>query len=128
MGMIAKSMKTIGGMMKGKTEYDAAIVRQEAAMIARYGGETLTNLFPKGSTDHPSEATAAIWTDWERFEAIAMDLSRYATVLSDGADNERGSAGGSGDANLATMSPDDLFKNIGGTCSSCHQDFRQKKE
>ena len=139
MGVIAKSMKAIGGMMKGETAYNAAVVEAEVAKIASHGGETLTKLFPEGSTKHPSEALPAIWTDWERFEAIAMDLSRYATALSDGAGNERGStggglssggltAGGSGDADLASMSPDDLFMKVAGTCSACHQDFRQKKE
>ena len=145
MGMIAKSMKTIGGMMKGEVAYDASVVQAEATKIASHSGETLTKLFPEGSTKHPSEALPAIWTDWERFEAIAMDLSRYATALSDGAGNERGLAGGglssgglsssggltangSGDADLASMSPDDLFMKVAGTCSACHQDFRQKKE
>ncbi len=103
-------------------------------MIASHGGETLTKLFPEGSIKHPSEAIPAIWTDWERFGAIAMDLSRYATALSDGAGNERGAASGgyasssSGDADLATMSPDNLFMKVAGTCKACHQDFRQKKE
>lgn len=139
MGMIAKSMKAIGGMMKGQTPYDADVVRSEAAMIASHGGETLTKLFPEGSIKHPSEAIPTIWTDWERFEAIAMDLSRYATALSDGAGNDRGGSGGglssggltssgSGDADLASMLPDDLFMKVAGTCSACHQDFRQKKE
>ncbi|MEM7523177.1 MAG: cytochrome c [Pseudomonadota bacterium] len=139
MGMIAKSMKTIGGMMKGEAAYDAVVVRAEAAMIASHGGETLTKLFPEGSIKHPSEAIPTIWTEWERFEAIAMDLSRYATALSDGAGYQRGAAGGglssggltssgSGDADLASMSPDDLFMKVAGTCSACHQDFRQKKE
>ncbi len=139
MSVIAKSMKAIGGMMKGETAYDAAVVEVEAAKIASHGGETLTKLFPEGSTKHPSEALPAIWTDWEQFETIAMDLSRYATALSDGASNERGStggglssggltAGGSEDADFASMSPDDLFMKVAGTCSACHQDFRQKKE
>lgn len=139
MGMIAKSMKSIGGMMKGATVYDASVVQSEASMIASHGGETLTKLFPEGSTKHPSEALPAIWTDWERFEAIAMDLSRYATALSAGAGNERGATGGSlssngltssgsEDADLASMSPDDLFMKVAGTCLACHEDFRQKKE
>lgn len=139
MGMIAKSMKTIGEMMKGKTAYDASVVQAEASMIASHGGETLTKLFPEGSTKHPSEAVPEIWTDWERFEAIAMDLSRYATALSDGAGNDREATGGglssggltssgSGDTDLASMSPDDLFLKVAGTCSACHKDFRQKKE
>ncbi len=144
MGMIAKSMKTIGQMMKGQTDYDAAIVKSEAAMIAAHGGETLIKLFPEGSTKKPSEALPAIWTDWDRFSAIANNLSLYASALSDGAGNERVASGGglssgglssggltsggSDEPDLASMSPDDLFAKVAGTCSGCHQDFRQKKE
>ena len=128
MGMIAKSMKAIGGMMKGQTAYDAAVVEAEAARIASHGGETLTKLFPEGSIKHPSEAIPAIWTDWERFEAIANDLTRYATALSDGAGNERGEAGGASDTDLSSMSPDALFMKVAGTCKACHKDFRLKKK
>ncbi|MDG1373115.1 MAG: cytochrome c [Paracoccaceae bacterium] len=130
MGMIAKSMKTIGEMIKGKTQYDPAIVEVEAAKIARHGGETLTKLFPEGSIKKPSEATPAIWTDWDRFSSIASDLSLYAAALSEGAGNDRANgaaslAGQSGDP--GSLSPDELFGAVAKTCSACHEDFRQKK-
>lgn len=126
MKAVAASMKTIGGMIKGATAYDAESVSAEAAKIAGHGGEALTRLFPEGSTMHPSEARAEIWTDWDRFSAIADDLAIYADALSKGAGNDRGvSAGG---ADLAAMSPDELFMKVAGTCSACHEDFRLKKE
>ena len=126
MKAVAASMKAIGGMIKGAVPYDAATVEIEAAKIAKHGGEALTRLFPEGTTKHPSEARAEIWTDWDRFSTIADDLARYAAALSKGAGNDRSvSAGG---ADLAAMSPYDLFMKVAGTCSACHEDFRQKKE
>lgn len=129
MGMIGKSMKAIGGMVKGQEDYDAATVRSEAGMIASHGGETLTKLFPEGSTKHPSEARPAIWSDWKRFQQLADDLTLYANALAAGAENDRGnqSASTGSPSDLTTMSPDDLFAKVAGTCLACHKDFRVKK-
>lgn len=128
MKAVAASMKVIGGMIKGAAPYDAATVKAEAAKIASHGGEALTRLFPEGSIKHPSEARPEIWSDWDRFSAISDDLARYAAALSDGAGNQRGGEPSGGDEDLAVMSPDGLFMKVAGTCSACHEDFRQKKD
>lgn len=136
MGMIAKAMKTIGPMIKGAVAYDAAIVAEQGGVIAAHGGKTLTDLFPEGSIKGPSEALPAIWEDWEKFEALADDLSFWGGALAGAAENPRGEAAGFGAisderpdaAALAAMSPDEAFMRLARTCGGCHEDFRLKKE
>ena len=115
MSAIGDQMKVIGQMLKGgsveETKLSAA-----AGTIADHGGEALTKLFPDGSLDKPTEATAAIWTDWPKFEALAGDLQASALTLKDLADD------GAGNKELSTA-----FGTLAGTCKECHADFREKK-
>lgn len=90
MDSIGKAMKSVTEMFQGTTDYDADEVRDAASLIANHGGEAMTRLFPEGSIQAPSEALPAIWQDWERFSALAKDLSVYAKALAEAADNPRG--------------------------------------
>lgn len=134
MKAVAASMKTIGQMMKGETEYSAETVAEEARKIAAHGGETLTKVFPEGSLDHPSESLPTIWENWDRFEALAADLTFYAEGLAAAAGNERGAMGMPDGSErptaeeLAALSPEAAFASLGRSCSACHEDFRQKKD
>mgnify|MGYP001825837334 CR=1 FL=1 len=143
MKTVGDAMKSLTEMMRGKRDYDADRVRAAAREIADHGGEALTRLFPTDSLDGPTEALPAIWTDWERFSALADQVTGYATALHAAAGNERVRAGGGmmmgGGAAmmggtrmmsaevLATMPPDAAFQHLADTCSSCHQDFRKEK-
>ncbi len=114
MGMMADSMKTIGGMLRGKTAYDAAALREAARKIETHGGDVLTRQFPEGSIMGPSEARPEIWSDWARFGELARDLSVRAAAVAEVADDK------------AAVAP--RFGMLGKTCSSCHEAFRLKKD
>lgn len=88
------AMKSLTAMMRGKQSYDADRVRAAASKIADHGGESLTRLFPENSLDAPTIATPAIWTDWERFSALANQLADYGTALKAAAGNPRPAGGG----------------------------------
>jgi len=119
MGGIAKAMKAMGAMFKGEATYDAEHVRILSSEIAASGGTELSVLFPEHSVQPPSEARHEIWTDWEKFAGIADEMQAAAVALANGAANPTdGSAG---------PKPADLFRDLAGTCKSCHQDFRIKK-
>ena len=118
MGSIAKSMKAMGAMFKGTAPYDAKTVAELSRDSAALGGERLLATFPEGSLQHPSDARPLIWSDWDRFAALAGRMKIAAAALAEGAGNER-------DATAAT-SPDALFQELAGTCKACHQDFRMK--
>lgn len=94
---MGKAMKSVAPMMRGEADYDPDTVRQAAQAIARNAGDALTAHFPEGSIHGPSEALPAIWQDWDRFEALAMQLEVTAQGLEGAADNGLGGMGtGSG--------------------------------
>lgn len=111
---IAAQMKALKPMVDGKVAYDAAGVAAAAAAIADHAAKIAPS-FPKGSTDHPSEASPRIWTDWNGFEASAEALRTSAAALK--ADAGKGAQ--------AAMGP---FTEMAKTCKGCHEDYRVKKQ
>lgn len=93
MESLGDAMKELTAIMRGQQDYSADSVRTLAGTIESHGGKALTELFPDGSLDHPSEAMPAIWTDWDRFSALAARLSDYAAALAAAADNKRPAGG-----------------------------------
>ncbi|MEM9633963.1 MAG: cytochrome c [Pseudomonadota bacterium] len=116
MSAIGKSVKSIGEMLKGKAPYDLVTIETASEAIAEHGGTALTNLFPEGSLQTPTEASPAIWTDWTKFSEMAGRLQSSAldlkTLAGQGAD-KKAVAG--------------AFGKIAATCKSCHEAFRIKK-
>jgi len=115
MSDIGKDMKKIAAMVKGESEFDAKTIGASAKKIAEHAGE-ITELFPKGTTHKPSEALPAIWDQWERFSSLAKDLETEASSLSKVTEG--------GDKRAIMMQ----FAKTGKVCSTCHTDFRLKKD
>ena len=149
MAAMQKAVKAVTPIMRGQVEYDANAVRSFAAAVEMHSGEAMTKLFPEGTGGKPSEAKDAVWTEWEGFESLAMDLDVLSKALSEAAGNGlaveasanagasmMGSQSAMGsmmgqsgvdmlDADmLATMPADALFTRISQTCSACHTKYR----
>ena len=105
------SVKT---MVTGKAEFDAAKVKENAAVIAGKAGQPLTALFPEGTNEAPSEALDNIWTDWESFEGKANLLKERAEAL------------GEAEGPEAAMAAFGAMAKEG--CGGCHKTFRVQKE
>ena len=117
MKSVKGAMKILAPIMKGDVAYDAGVVRIQAEILAAKGGSNMTDMFPKGSTQHPSEALPAIWKDWDEFVEIANRLETSAIALATNAANPRdGSA----------TDPWKAFDTVVGTCRACHDDFRKE--
>ncbi|MBD8876224.1 c-type cytochrome [Roseibium polysiphoniae] len=123
MAEMAKAMKTVGGMIRGKTPYDAAALARASRMLGGHGGSALTDLFPEGSVDAPSEAKPEIWQDWADFQALADQLEARAALLDEVSGNGLGPS-----AEAGVPSVRELFGMVGKTCSSCHEKYRLKKD
>ena len=153
-GMVAmsKATKAITPMMRGNVEYNAEAIRDYARTIEEHAGEAMTKLFPEGSGGMPSEAKDDVWTDWEQFEVLAMQLENLGKGLAQAAENglaesvsEEGAStnmmgtssvmgtGGMMGQNmngmldiemLAQMPADAVFAKVGQACSACHTKFR----
>lgn len=109
---IAVEMKALAGMLKAPETLDHRRVVKVAETVALHA-EAIPGLFPEGSIQLPSEASDAIWTDWDRFVSLSVDLQTAALEL--GAAAETG-------AEPTELKPD--FNAIAETCKACHTDFR----
>ena len=107
-------MKDWAAMRKGRTEFQSSAVQAQAASLKEHAAE-MASLFPAGSNKGVSEALPAIWKNWEVFAGVATKLEMLAVKL-----------GGPAGAQKASSIP--LMIEIGGTCSSCHKDFRKKSK
>jgi cytochrome c556 len=115
MSDIGKAMKTIAQMIRGQSTFDSATA-QKAAKDIGHNAAQIPELFPEGSIEGPSEATPAIWENWEEFAAMAARMETAANDL----------------AAAAQTAPDGVaiaaqFGKVGKTCNSCHGKFRVKK-
>ena len=104
----AEATKILGQMAKGATDFDPDLANEAARRISD-AMALVPALFEVKANDPTSEAQPAIWTDWDRFVDLAETSSRVA-----------------GTVEITTQ--DDLrtaLKKIGGTCSACHNEFRE---
>lgn len=115
MGEVAKSMKIIGKMIKGEVTYDAASAKAAALEIFGHMSH-MTEMFPEGSTEKPSEALPVIWENWDEFVALSDKLKTDAKQLAEVAESAS-----SADAIKAQ------FGLVGKSCGTCHEKFRLKK-
>jgi len=115
MSDIGRQMKAIGKMMNGDAAFDPAVLQRAARAIESHA-QNIPTLFPEGSDQKPTEALPIVWTDWEKFRAIAQALAVSADRLAI-------SAPGAGSA--ADIRAD--FSALGTNCQSCHQTFRKPK-
>lgn len=113
---IGRNVKIVAQMLKGETPYDLQAVAGAGREISAHAGNAMTRLFPEGSLERPTEATAEIWADWAAFSRLAEQLKTSAVSLEQAA--ERGAAR---EAVAAA------FGQVAGTCKTCHESFRIKK-
>lgn len=132
------SMKHLSTAMKSLLEQTQAAtpnpstIQSIAIQLQEHAGQTITDHFPKGSLDHPTEALPSIWENWSRFETLAQQLDLHAKGLALAAANPlTGNTVEPRDDrtldDLAQMGPDEIFTLLGKNCTACHQEFRLKK-
>jgi cytochrome c556 len=111
MQQVAKHWKSIRERIDAKRDLES--IKADAEAIAAHAPH-IAHLFPKGSTQKPSEARAAIWQNWPDFE-------RKATALE--VESKK----------LISASPDDFtalnaqVRAVSQTCRACHETYRAKR-
>ncbi len=115
MKTMKEQMKLLGDMAKGKAPFDQQKIASGAGKIAELA-TTLTHRFPEGSMDMPTEALPAIWQKWDQFEDLANRLDLEATKL--------GALASQDSPKPARLQ----IVKLGRVCTSCHKDFRKKKD
>ena len=110
-------MGPMGGMVKGKIPFDAAVFRNRAEALAKAASLDLTEGFPGNSfsdSESDSDAKPEIRENWEDFMSKAKALKEASAKLASVA------AGG----DMAAMKKQ--FGTTGKTCKGCHDDYREK--
>jgi cytochrome c556 len=114
MGMMeamARSVKSIRERIRDKRDLPA--IKADAKALLEHSRH-LSHLFPAGSTQPPTDASAAIWKNWADFEARAKAMEAAS-------------------ANLANADVVDaaklgvLVRAVSQSCSGCHELYRVKR-
>lgn len=88
MMMLSEQVKILAPIADDLEPGDLDTVREAAAMIEMHAGPAMTDLFPEGSTEAPSEAKLAIWERWEEFDGYSKRLGKLGKELAASADAE----------------------------------------
>lgn len=103
----------VAGMAAGKVPFDAKVAADSAA-VAEFVGHLPWAGFGPGTDKGDTKAKPEIWTDKAKFDDYAKKMEVELTKLS---------------AAAKTGSLDNIkvaANAVGGTCKSCHDDFRAK--
>ena len=93
----------------GSEDYESIV---NLADEIRDWAEKMPDYFPEGSNEKPSEASPAIWTDFDGFKNAAMKNETAAKQLIAAAKAEDQKAVVDG------------FKAVAASCKSCHQSYK----
>jgi cytochrome c556 len=111
MESMAKHMKAIADLLAERR--DLAPIKGEAEAITKLATH-VSHLFPKGSTQHPTQARSTIWQNWTDFERRARTLETETQKL-------------------VGISPNDVAaleaqrRAVVRVCSGCHEKYRVKR-
>ena len=108
---MALSMKTVGEMLNGRKTFDPDVVQESVAALHKNCHQSREQ-FASGTSDHASRASAAVWEKPAEFQA---EMERFDSAVKALV------------AASETRTLDELrvpFKNLGQSCSGCHERFR----
>jgi cytochrome c556 len=111
MQQVAKHWKSIRERSDAKRDLES--IKADAEAIAAHAPH-IAHLFPKGSTQKPSEARAAIWQNWPDFERKAAALETESKKLANADPNDFDAL--SAEARAVTQA-----------CVACHEKYRSKR-
>ena len=109
-------MAPLGGMLKNKVPFDAAVATKSATHIAQLGG-IIPDVFQfdtRKNTAVKTKAQDGIWTNQADFASKADDLVKAANAL--------GEAAKSGDKGTTLKAA----AAVGKACGACHDNYRNK--
>lgn len=87
MTALRDTMAQLAPMMQGTVAYNAITVSEGGRVMASHAGNAMLSLFPEGSIQGTTFAKPEIWSEWQRFAALAQELETYAEALAVAAPN-----------------------------------------
>ena len=114
MAIMGINMGVLGGMARGRMDYDADKAQSAANSILGISMVDFPSFFPEGSDEmglDGTRAAMAIWENMDGFTAEWIKVQMAAPALAE-------AAGQGKDAMSAALG------GVGGTCRSCHMSYR----
>ncbi|TBX27884.1 c-type cytochrome [Nioella sediminis] len=119
MQILAFNIGVLGGMARGNIDYDAEAAQTAANNLAAMAGVDGRPTWPAGSDNAAlGDATRALPAIWEDMGGFGEEWMAYGAAASGMAD----AAGNGLEALQAAIGP------LGGSCGSCHRNFRQSDD
>lgn len=110
---VGKAMGGLVNIAKGKTEYNADVVKASLTTMVDTM-KTFPDHFPAGSeTGHKTEASPKIWENMDDFKAKAAKLGDDASALLAALPADKDAVGAA-------------VKTLGANCGACHEAYRLK--
>ncbi|REC58638.1 cytochrome c [Rhodosalinus sediminis] len=115
--LLGSDMAALAAMAKGEVEYDAAVAETRARNMQILTTYDRAGLYVPGTStaDLPGE-TRALPAIWEDMAGVQEDGKAFVAAV-----EELQAAAGEGRAALGAA-----VQKVGGTCKSCHDDYRAK--
>jgi cytochrome c556 len=117
MWVMALNLGALGDMAKGKTAYDADAAQRAADSLAGVAMIDQSSLWPEGSDDMSIDGTRAMAAMWDDGSKAGAMWGAYVEA----ANNMKAVAGQGADK----LGP--ALGAIGGSCKSCHTEYRAPK-
>ncbi|MCG8312723.1 MAG: cytochrome c [Pseudomonadales bacterium] len=114
MELIGQNFGPMAGMMRGKIPWDTAAFAGYASDLEKLAGLNIMRGYIDGSHVGKTKAKPEIWKNKADFTSKMEDLAAASAKLS--------LAAKSGDKKSIAAA----FKEAGGTCKSCHDDYKSK--
>lgn len=112
MQLYSYNLGILGGMAQGKMDYDAELAQMAADNFLALANMSQSTYWPEGTAEG-TKALPAIWENMDDFMSKADNLAVEAATMA-------GAAG----TDLASLQG--AMQGLGGTCSACHREYRQR--
>lgn len=115
--LVGANMKPMGGMMKGKIDWDGKRFASMAADMNALASLDHLRGYPEDSDEGKTKAKPEIWLNMDDFKSKLADFTKAA------ADLDKAAAAGGDKGSVKKQ-----FGALGKSCKSCHKEYRLKKD
>ena len=112
MQLYAHNIGILGGMAQGKIDYDAELAQIAADNLAAVAAMNETTYWIEGTAEG-TKALPAIWDNMDDFMVEQDGLTVASAAMAEVAGTDLASLQGA-------------MGDLGGTCSACHREYRQR--
>lgn len=114
MQLYSHNLGILGGMAQEKIPYDADLAGIAAANLAAIAALDETTYWPEGTAEG-TKALPAIWENMDDFSAKQDGMTTAAAAMADVASTDLASLQGA-------------IRDLGGACTACHREYRERDE